>query len=179
MLSMSRRSDGKLCAWGSGLILFYFVLLYDTSVPTGYGGNRVHNVGLMQDRLIGVLVGVALLIAAAFLIASEPAPSAPTQPIPPQTAILPPTPPLGWTLDVHSAQHYPLPAKSLATTSRVLWERDLRFRTDLSRYSSRQLDWAYSNGVQPERFDEFVAFVESYRSYQKSITPMPWRSMLP
>lgn len=39
----------------------------DTTVHTGYGG-RVHNVGLMNDRLVGVVIGAALLIAGVLML---------------------------------------------------------------------------------------------------------------
>ncbi len=49
-----------LICFGAILTLF-FTMVYDTSVTTIYG-DRVHNLGLMQDRLIGVLVGLGLLV---------------------------------------------------------------------------------------------------------------------
>ena len=49
-----------------GLILFYFAFAYDTSVSTGssaYGGSsRSHNLGLLQNRLIGCITGVVLFV---------------------------------------------------------------------------------------------------------------------
>jgi hypothetical protein len=43
-----------------GLVLGFFLLLYDTSVDSI--GGRVHNVGLMQEQMIGVLLGIAGLV---------------------------------------------------------------------------------------------------------------------
>jgi len=50
-------------------LAFYFVLVFDTSVEVprsnyfgySYGGGRVNNIGLMQDQMIGIVVGLALL----------------------------------------------------------------------------------------------------------------------
>ena len=47
------------------IILAYYLLIYDTSVMTGMG--RVVNIGLQQNRTLGVVVGVGLLIVAAIL----------------------------------------------------------------------------------------------------------------
>jgi hypothetical protein len=50
---------------GLGVVLF-FGFIYDTSVPVNsefFGERRVHNVGLMQNRLIGILVGLLTLAA--------------------------------------------------------------------------------------------------------------------
>ena len=45
-------------------LLLYFALVYDTSVPVIdfelRRFERVHNLGLMQNRLIGIIVGIAL-----------------------------------------------------------------------------------------------------------------------
>jgi hypothetical protein len=49
---------------GLGLILF-FCAVYDTTVPVhwDFWVARVHNIGLMQNRLIGTLVGIVSLAA--------------------------------------------------------------------------------------------------------------------
>ena len=51
------------------IILAYYLLIYDTSVMTGMG--RVVNIGLQQNRTLGVVVGVGLLIVAAILAVSQ------------------------------------------------------------------------------------------------------------
>lgn len=43
-------------------ITSYFFLVYDTSLPDPYIG-RIHNIGLMQDRLMGLLVGLAAAVS--------------------------------------------------------------------------------------------------------------------
>jgi hypothetical protein len=45
------------------LVACYFFMLFDTSVPT-VGGGRVHNLGLMSDRLVGIVAGVGMVIVA-------------------------------------------------------------------------------------------------------------------
>ena len=45
-----------------------FGLTYDTSVSTGLGG-RVHNIGLMNDKQNIIIVGGAMLVAGALLLA--------------------------------------------------------------------------------------------------------------
>ena len=39
----------------------YYFFNFDTSVPTA-GGQRIHNLGLLQDRQLGCIVGVALFV---------------------------------------------------------------------------------------------------------------------
>jgi hypothetical protein len=56
---------------GAGLCLvLYFWLVYDTSVPVGVYrfGERVHNIGLMQERQIGVLIGFGCMVGGTVLI---------------------------------------------------------------------------------------------------------------
>jgi hypothetical protein len=54
---------GLLLFLGGFIALIYFWQFYDTSVPTQefvgqpFPGGRVHNIGLMQDRQIGILIG--------------------------------------------------------------------------------------------------------------------------
>ncbi len=50
---------GQIVA-GLGTLLLLLALLMDTSVQTGYG--RVHNIGLLNDRLIYLVLGVVLLV---------------------------------------------------------------------------------------------------------------------
>lgn len=58
---------GILLCLGAVLALI-FGLTYDTSVSTGLGG-RVHNIGLMNDRQNIIIVGGAMLVAGALLLA--------------------------------------------------------------------------------------------------------------
>jgi hypothetical protein len=87
--------------------IFYFFLLFDTSVPIDSGG-RVHNLGLMRTQQNGLIVSVLLVLlgvvagrratSAATMIAS-PAPSTPTA-SPSKPASLYPIEPrrFGWIL---------------------------------------------------------------------------------
>lgn len=51
-------------------VIFFFAAIFDTSVEVphsefmgySFGGDRVNNLGLMQDRLIGIVVGSVLLL---------------------------------------------------------------------------------------------------------------------
>jgi hypothetical protein len=51
---------GILCA-------VYFWSFYDTSVSTGFGS--VNNIGLMQNRQLGVIVGIAVAVVGVILVA--------------------------------------------------------------------------------------------------------------
>ena len=59
--------------WGGLLLVIgiivagYFLFFFDPSVYTGFG--RVNNIGLLQDRQNGLLVGVAMAIVGAVLLA--------------------------------------------------------------------------------------------------------------
>ncbi len=56
------------------ILAFYFVAVFDTSVAVDYTGpsyglpERVNNVGLMQDRQIGIIVGFAAAIGGGVLM---------------------------------------------------------------------------------------------------------------
>jgi len=49
------------------LIMCYFALVYDTTVETDgmFGGGGVHNMGLLVNRIVGVLFGGFLMTVAA------------------------------------------------------------------------------------------------------------------
>ena len=53
------------------LLVFFFGLVYDTTVPVyefaPTHSPRIHNLGLMQNRLIGVVVGVLLIVVGVIL----------------------------------------------------------------------------------------------------------------
>ena len=42
-------------------VLWFFITVFDVSVPTA-SGTRVNNIGLMEDRKIGVAAGCVLLV---------------------------------------------------------------------------------------------------------------------
>jgi hypothetical protein len=46
---------------GLCVVLFYWIM-YDTSVPSVSYGVRVHNIGLMQNRQIGIMIGLGILL---------------------------------------------------------------------------------------------------------------------
>lgn len=54
-------SEGKWLITMGAILVGYFFLVYDTSVPVDYfysgPGARVHNIGRMQNRQLGILVG--------------------------------------------------------------------------------------------------------------------------
>lgn len=57
---------GGLLAGIGFLMLWYFWLIYDTSVPvypySYFSTERVHNIGLMQNRLVGIIIGGGALV---------------------------------------------------------------------------------------------------------------------
>ena len=63
----SQRPAGPVSGWPVFMVLAgmamvaYFFLFYDTSVPVS-GGGRVHNLGLMQERQLGLIAGFGVLI---------------------------------------------------------------------------------------------------------------------
>lgn len=69
---------GWLLLIGGVCAALYYWLGYDTSVdaPTidlfgqHYGGGRVHNLGLMQDRQTGIIIGLAAAVAGVICVAS-------------------------------------------------------------------------------------------------------------
>jgi hypothetical protein len=50
------------------IISVFFLFLYDTSVPTNgaFGIDRIHNIGLQQDRTLGSITGLAIAVVGAF-----------------------------------------------------------------------------------------------------------------
>ena len=76
------RTDGQRAAGLIGLLLLvgglllalYFAAIFDTSVAVDYQGSsfgmpeRVNNIGLMQDRQIGIIVGLAAAVGGGVLM---------------------------------------------------------------------------------------------------------------
>jgi hypothetical protein len=64
---MARLNQYKyfMCDWLLGP--FYFVLMFDTSVPTEAGG-RVNNIGLIADRQNGLIFSLGLAIIGTLLV---------------------------------------------------------------------------------------------------------------
>lgn len=56
----------KLLMIGGAIFLFYFYLVFDSTVRTT-GGDRVNNLGLMQDRTMGCVVSVGAIVVGAIL----------------------------------------------------------------------------------------------------------------
>lgn len=52
---------GGIVAACGVLVTAYFAFVFDTTVPAWHG--PVHNIGLQQDRMIGIIVGVTALLA--------------------------------------------------------------------------------------------------------------------
>ena len=58
----SLKGLGNLLFFGGLLASIYFYAFFDTSVPTGTGGGRVHNIGLMQERQNGLIVAIVATV---------------------------------------------------------------------------------------------------------------------
>ena len=72
---------GKILRVSGAVIAAYFLLFFDTSVTTEHhyisgvgniGGERVNNLGLMQDRLLGCIVGIALDVIGYIMVLTNP-----------------------------------------------------------------------------------------------------------
>jgi len=64
--STASKGFGTLLLIGGIIVAAYFFLAFDTSVSTG-SGNRVVNLGLMQDRQVGILIGIGMAIVGTLL----------------------------------------------------------------------------------------------------------------
>lgn len=66
--------------------MFFFLLAFDTTVPGGGAsdplGQRSHNLGLLADRICGILVSGFMAVIGTLL--SEVAPASPQKPVPPR-----------------------------------------------------------------------------------------------
>jgi hypothetical protein len=72
---------GKIFRVSGAVIAVYFFLFYDTSVTTEshyisgvgrIGGERVNNLGLMQNRLLGSIFGMVLLVIGYVMVLTNP-----------------------------------------------------------------------------------------------------------
>ena len=57
---------GKCLLWSGIFFAAYFLFIYNTTVDTGIGS--LHNVGLMQNRLLGCIGGIAAAIVGAIIL---------------------------------------------------------------------------------------------------------------
>jgi hypothetical protein len=146
--------------WIGGVTLAYYWVFFDVGVPTGYG--RVVNFGLMQDRLIGTMVGMLILGLGAFLKYG----AGPVEG--PPVAIPPPLAPMKLPCDIKAATMYAIQQKPNAAISRPVWRKTLEQHASLSAYTDSQLEWGYSWNVPPAEFPRMVAFIESYKSWERA-----------
>ena len=146
--------------WIGGLTLAFYWVFFDVSVPTGYG--RVVNLGLMQDRLIGTMVGMMILGLGVFLkygaATHDPA----------LVTIPPPIAPMKLPCDIKAATMYAIQQKPNAVISRPVWRKTLEQHASLSAYTDSQLEWGYSWNVSPSDFPRMVAFIESYKAWERA-----------
>ena len=59
---------GAIIIFVGMLVTLYFFVDYDTTVSTGYGNKRVHNIGLQQDRTLGCAVGMVAFVVGLILV---------------------------------------------------------------------------------------------------------------
>ncbi|MHB8636752.1 MAG: hypothetical protein ACYC96_09800 [Fimbriimonadaceae bacterium] len=163
--------------WGIGLLILgalmmaFFWLVFDISVPLnpmadryGYRSPRVVNDGLMNDRLVGTLIALAVAGAGmAIMIATrnDPKPQ-------PKTTLPPPQPPFGFTYNMQYAVFYRVQSLKPPSVSRPIWNRELSRFVNPAVYKSPQIEWAYASDVAPKDFALFIAFIEAYRNWQFS-----------
>jgi hypothetical protein len=141
-------------------MLAYFWLFFDVSLPTGYG--RVVNLDLMQHRMIGTMVGVFFIGLGAFLKYG----AGPAEPA--YIPIPPPLPPMQLPCDIKAAAMYAIRHGATPSLSRPAWRKLVERQANLSTYSNAQLEWGYSWDVPPTDFPRMVAFIESYRAWEKA-----------
>lgn len=60
--------DMRTCGWilvGIGVVVaLWYQFVFDTTTSSGLSGDdRIHNIGLLNDRLVGFMTGVGLLLA--------------------------------------------------------------------------------------------------------------------
>lgn len=65
--SLNASGVSSLLIIGGILCSIYFWSFYDTSVSTGFGD--VNNLGLMQNRQLGLIVGIGLVIVGVIMFA--------------------------------------------------------------------------------------------------------------
>lgn len=157
-------------------MVFYFWLLYDPSVPSPSG--RVNNIGLLQDRQNGLLVGLMILGIGVAVRLTTPKPS-PGQTVVMPPVPLPPTAPPGYTLDPMRVMHYPLPKSANPSMSRPIWQRHVAAQRPLSAFRPRQLDWGWQMNIAPEDFPAVVDFIEAYRAWSIAAQIARAKAMIP
>lgn len=145
------------------LITGYFAFLFDVTVPVSNGTERVVNLGLMNDRQIGTIVGIGVALAGIILLVLGRNYPEPPNPFP----IPPPDTPTGFSFNILFAVHYKVqPTAGQPSLSRPMWNREVESITNLGSYRPQQIEWAYASGVEPQDFARFVAFIETYREWQ-------------
>lgn len=61
---VARSTISTIIAGFGGLGIVYFAFVFDTTVPGGLNGSRTHNLGLINDRLVGIIVCCAMTLLA-------------------------------------------------------------------------------------------------------------------
>gem|GEM_PF-4814063 len=145
------------------LMLAYYWLIFDISVSGDDGGDRVVNLELMQDRLIGTLVSITMLFAGLFMYYYKPQRAATPAP---QVVVMAPVAPRGFNYNINDALKYRVSTIIVPSMFRPIWSRIVQSnQIGVALYTKSQLDWGYSSGLDPARFNEFIMFIESYRTW--------------
>jgi hypothetical protein len=157
---VKRQKAGTTWLWVGGVMLFYFWLIFDVSVPSGIG--RIVNLDLMQNRMIGTMFGVFLMGLGAFLKYG----AGPVEPA--YVPIPPPLPPVQLPCDIKAAAMYAIRHGATPSISRPVWRQLVERHTSLNFYSNSQIEWGYSWDVPPHQFAQMITFIESYRAWEKA-----------
>jgi hypothetical protein len=149
-----------LLAFG-GLLTLYYWVVFDVAAP----GSEVVNLGRMNDRIVGMITGLGAVGAGlALFLTSGTTGSVPSAGQQPRPA---PTPPRGFNVPLPQALQYARPAVSLATTSLPAYKRQvsvvLTQKGIPDAYTDQQYVWANDHNVPPDRFVEFIGYIELVR----------------
>lgn len=169
---MSDRSTlGKILIIGSSLELLFFMFIFNIGVPRYPGApafGSVVNDGKMQDRMLGIMIGLVVLPIGFYLVYGSQTSGQigqmkikqPPLPVPPE-----PLKPSVFTYDLQAALTYSKPSVPNMACSKPVWIQSLARFTNPSVYRDHQIEWGHSWNVPAKDFPECIRFIEAYRGW--------------
>lgn len=157
-----------------GLIAFYYMAIFSIALP----GANVVNIGLMNERTNGVIFGALVAAIGGGILIVDALRKGPTANVQVNniTVAPPPTQPPGFYIPLNMAMTYSKPPSNQAAMSFPAWkisvadhQRRIGRQTP---FTDRMYEWGHQWGVPPERFTEFVEYIESLKSYQIAMKRM-------
>jgi hypothetical protein len=143
----------------------YYWLIYDPTIPTQ--GGRIYNIGRMNDRTTGIIVGIAMMMGGLMLLQMNPRKNFTTANLNLVGATWPAAP-QGFNQPIDLALKYRPVISGSPNQSYPHWHRLIITYLSVNHIgispTNLQYDWGYQLSLSPDSFVAWVSYVEAHRA---------------